>query len=471
MTFTDSRNNLLAFVALASLAAASPTLASTPSRSDGSAKPNVLVIVIDDATWDEFVPNLELENINAFAAGSRVYSRFYCSSTCTPTRYQLNFGRYPHRGGIGSAINAATQKGVARTENSLATELGADGYVTALFGKWHLSGTELGGQLEQAAQIHGYDDWMAGKIGNLKLGTGFPPSGEESHAANGWERLDNGVASTATEYSSVAIESAWYDWWASNSGEPKFAMLSFLAPHFPFTAPPASLLPSPLPNNASEREKYEASIVAIDSVLERTLQSVDLSNTFVFILSDNGTPAHKLTGSWNGPHQHYKLSEYEGGIHVPLLVAGPGVAAGLDASLIQACDVPGTILDLCGVTPNSGFEDSIPFTATLDGSAIGTREFAFLHRFKFSASDPTVLVFNNWAIVHRSGYKFIHREGLIPGGGDPIGAIESLFHVVLDPFEQNPLWPMSLPMEVAYLKSLYCGALGSGGTVFGPDCP
>jgi arylsulfatase A-like enzyme len=93
---------------------------------------------------------------------------------------------------------------------------------------------------------------------------------------------------------------------------------------------------------------YKADIQALDTELGRLLKEVDLTNTVVIFIGDNGTPAEvkdkgaKIRGS--------KGSAYEGGVRVPFIVTGAGVTRrGREDDLVVTTDLYATILSLTGI--------------------------------------------------------------------------------------------------------------------------
>ena len=55
--------------------------------------PNILFLVVDDASWEEFT-GLKLPTIQGASQVGRVYDHFYTSPVCSPTRAQIHFGRF-----------------------------------------------------------------------------------------------------------------------------------------------------------------------------------------------------------------------------------------------------------------------------------------------------------------------------------------------------------------------------------------
>ena len=80
--------------------------------------------------------------------------------------------------------------------------------------------------------------------------------------------------------------------------------------------------------------------------------------------------------------EHGKGTVYQGGVNVPLVVRGPGVAHGVCEELVSATDFVATIAELAGhAEPNSLAQDSISFAPQLrDGTTAG-RASVFAEKF------------------------------------------------------------------------------------------
>jgi arylsulfatase A-like enzyme len=72
--------------------------------------------------------------------------------------------------------------------------------------------------------------------------------------------------------------------------------LALVAPHDPFHVPPAdlhsdqTLVDDPDAIAANPRPYYGAAIEAMDAELGRLIDTIDLDDTYVIFLGDNGTP-------------------------------------------------------------------------------------------------------------------------------------------------------------------------------------
>jgi len=116
--------------------------------------PNILFIVVDDIGVDQLEsfgyggvlsPAAETPSIDAIADGGVRFRNAWSMPTCTPTRAAIFSGQYPFRTGV---MNAITSNDLARSHTSpyaVTTPklLRQKGYVSALIGKMHLTGSDL----------------------------------------------------------------------------------------------------------------------------------------------------------------------------------------------------------------------------------------------------------------------------------------------------------------------------------------
>ena len=115
-------------------------------------KPNIIYILSDDIGFGELgwqgggkhrgTPG---PGLDAMAyAGMRFWSS-YSEPSCTPSRVAIMTGRHPVRTGLTTVLWPGQTDGLSPDEVTLPEVLGAAGYSTAMWGKWHL------GHLEQEA--------------------------------------------------------------------------------------------------------------------------------------------------------------------------------------------------------------------------------------------------------------------------------------------------------------------------------
>ncbi|HKS58892.1 MAG TPA: sulfatase-like hydrolase/transferase, partial [Steroidobacteraceae bacterium] len=140
-----------AILVLVAAAAASPALAAAHSR-----HPNIVLMFPDNLGWGEVgvygsVRGVPTPNIDSIAKSGIRLDNFNVEFSCTVSRAALLTGRYAVR-------SAASQNtGITQWEITIAEVLRGAGYTTALFGKWHLGGTNW---IEGRTPIdQGFDEW------------------------------------------------------------------------------------------------------------------------------------------------------------------------------------------------------------------------------------------------------------------------------------------------------------------------
>jgi arylsulfatase A-like enzyme len=208
-------------------------------------------------------------------------------------------------------------------EMTLAERLRSAGYATAMIGKWHLGGTGFT-PLEQ-----GFDVYHAGQATTT-------PS--ETEGGKG-------------EYDLTREAERFID---ANRDRPFFLYLAHNNPHIPFQSAQPKLIEA---NRAAFEPAYAATVQTLDDSIGRLLAHVDAAGlrgrTIVIFTSDNGGlhmpegPHPRVTH--NAPFRAGKGYVYEGGLRVPLIVRGPGLATRrvIDAPVVNTDWLP-TLIELAG---------------------------------------------------------------------------------------------------------------------------
>jgi len=132
--------------------------------------PNVLIVLIDDAGYgapDTFGGGIATPNFTRVGEMGLTYNRFHVTAVCSPTRAAMLTGRNHHRVGMGTIAELPGPypgyTGVRpRSCTPLPRILRENGYVTAGFGKWHLTpGSQMGaaGPTDHWPLGWGFDHW------------------------------------------------------------------------------------------------------------------------------------------------------------------------------------------------------------------------------------------------------------------------------------------------------------------------
>ncbi len=351
--------------------ASSSTTSTTPSTTTtttatAAETPNVLLLIADDLGVESSpcfaAPASLAPNLAAACAQGVVFDQAWSSPICSPTRAGMLTGRHSFRTGIGTGVSNDNGLILDPTEVTLprALDRSGSGYATANFGKWH-----LGGDADYPNEM-GWDHFsgiLAGGFGNY----------------SNWNQLTNGVTTSTTTYATTANVDGAIDWIDDQNG-PWLTWIGFNAPHTPFHLPPDHLHSFDLSGDQADIDAnplpyYQAAIQALDTEIGRLLDNVDLENTVVIFIGDNGSPG-QVSGYEQG---RSKGSLAQGGVHVPMFAWGAGIDSGRRSdALVGSVDVFATVLDLAGVDTGSAAVglpaiDSVSFLPQLRGSTGGAR--------------------------------------------------------------------------------------------------
>ncbi|WP_454900204.1 arylsulfatase [Variovorax boronicumulans] len=126
--------------------------------------PNVLIVMLDDAGFahpDTFGGEIHTPTLTRLAGSGITYNAFHNCGVCSPTRASLLTGRNAHRVGYGHISEYATDWDgyvgvIPKSAGTMAEVLGAWGYNTAAFGKWHNTPATL------TTQMGPFDRWPTG---------------------------------------------------------------------------------------------------------------------------------------------------------------------------------------------------------------------------------------------------------------------------------------------------------------------
>jgi arylsulfatase A-like enzyme len=284
------------------------------------------------------------------------FSNGYAAPNCSPSRLSLLTGKTPARTKMTDIIERSSGNeydghpllppghddnpagrifAAPKTEQTIAELIKAHdaGYATAHFGKWHMNG---GGPAE-----HGFDE------------SDGPTSNAEGQVGGDDPKLVFSLTEKAGKFiqKNVAAKKPFYlqvSHYATH--EESFALASTIA-EFQAKAPGA-LHDDPV---------FAAMTHDLDTAIGRLLDKLADPNgdgddadslfptTYIVMLADNGAVD---TISDNFPLYMGKASTWEGGVRVPFLLAGPGIAAGSRSDVAVAeTDILPTIAEWVGGTP------------------------------------------------------------------------------------------------------------------------
>ena len=415
------------------------------------AQNNVLIVLLDDVGVDmvgcyaEGVHPAHTPVIDGLASQGVLFRNAWSNPCCSPTRATILTGRYGFRTGIGFVISDGGYD-LQFDELLLPEVFASTPHSTAVFGKWHLSNS-VDGDRHIHPNLSGFEQWM-----------GYYHNFRKPLTYDWWIHTTNGLLNYTGDYATTREVDDFLGWQAVQSG-PWFAYLAFHAAHEPFHAPPDHLHTESLPDvdpRVQPKPFYRAAIEAADTELGRLLAGLgpDLAKTNVIVLGDNGTIGTVSTPPFEPSHA--KLTPYEGGINVPLIISGPAVSNGgreVDA-LVNTTDLFTTAIELAGYDPRQllppgHVHDSVSLLPYLkDPTQEPIRTWVFAEMWKPNGPGSHNL---DLRMLRDERYKIIRR------GTDPSQYAYEFYDLVADPFEkvdilQQPGGPN--PMEQVRFDAL-----------------
>jgi len=272
-----------------------------PARDDGGSdkaarRPSILIVTLDTTRADAIgpeAPGIRTPAFDALVARGRVFRRAYTTAPETlPAHSSMMTGLYP--AGHGVHENARQLPG---DRVVLAERLRQAGYGTAAF----VSSFVLARRYGLSRGFDVYDDEL-------------PPGGVERASSATTERALAHVRSTATR--------------------PLFVWVHYFDAHAPYA--PAEPFRSRFAKNP-----YRGEVAAMDEQLGRLVEGFEhnVGEAAIVVVGDHGEGLGD-----HGESQHGNLL-YQSTMHVPLVLAGPGLARGASERPVSTRRVFHTILD------------------------------------------------------------------------------------------------------------------------------
>jgi arylsulfatase A-like enzyme len=316
-------------------------------------KPNIIFLLTDDMGYGDpacyggtFVPT---PNIDRLAKEGTKFTQFYAASpVCSPSRTGFLTGMYPARWRITNFLQ--TRAGNRACEQadfldpqapSIGRALKAAGYVTGHFGKWHMGG---GRDVTNAPPFsaYGFDE---------HAGTYESPEPDPNITATNWiwspydkvKRWDR----------SAYFVDRTLDFLRRHKGQPCYVNLWPDDVHTPWV-PQGSDLEKRRRENDESEPNFKAVLAEYDKQVGRLLaglKEIGLEDNTILVFSSDNGPLPTFRGQRAAGMRGSKISLYEGGIRMPLIVRWPGhVPAGRvdETSLMNGVDLLPTFCKLAG---------------------------------------------------------------------------------------------------------------------------
>tara|TARA_Y100000588_G_scaffold196525_1_gene210572 strand:+ start:1427 stop:2911 length:1485 start_codon:yes stop_codon:yes gene_type:complete len=359
--------------------------------------PNIVLILTDDQGWgstsvlmDKNVPEsksdfIQTPNLEKLAERGVIFSDAYAPHpNCSPTRYSILTGKSPAKLQMSDIVGRHSGlyfdnnrvippphvNDIADEEHTLAEWIKnhRSEYVTAHFGKWHLNG---GGPAR-----HGFDTDSG------------PTSNREGTAKDSDPKRIFSITEKGNEWMEKQVKEE----------RPFYLQISHYATHLAVFSLESTLKKTEarqpgkrhiLPGHAAMTEDLDSGVgMTLDKIKELGIED----NTYVIYIADNGTYPRNNPGNTNGPLHGWKATTWEGGIRVPLLIAGPGIDHGRRSTRTVGWDLFPTICDWLGINSvPDGLEGDSLANLLLRGDSAG-----------FVREDPIVIHFPHYQL-HKGG--------------------------------------------------------------------
>lgn len=321
-------------------------------------KPNIIVILIDDAGYADFGfmgnKDLETPEIDKLAASGTIFTDAHVTaSVCSPSRAGLLSGRYQQRNGF-ECNGVGEGLGLSRSETTLASALKSNGYKTVAIGKWH-----LGDPMKYRPNQRGFDEFYGFLGGSRHY---FYDVDEQDKPGDIQAIMHNNEYVKFDGYLTDVFGDQAVGYIDKYKKDPFFMYLAFNAVHSPLDAKKEDLEKY----KGHPRQKLAAMIWSLDQNVGKVINKLKaeglLENTLIYFLSDNGGATDNESSCL--PLKGWKGVEFEGGTRVPFVVSWKGhlPAGNKYNGLTSSLDIYATSLDVAGA--------KLPINRPLDGVSL-----------------------------------------------------------------------------------------------------
>jgi arylsulfatase A-like enzyme len=406
---------------------------------------NLLLVVLDTTRADYLSCYGHAEpttpELDALAARGVRFASAYAQSSLTPvSAASFLSGTWPYRTGVRSLF-AVGGETLAADVPSLFERLRESGRATAGF----VSAKPMGAHYGLSRGFELYDDDLSATAARYRL-----------------ERFADAPQRPGDETVERAL--AWLE---ANAGEPFALMVHLFDAHDPSFVPPREFLVPrlsfPVPEGLGRLnpaqgwpesyrpkglvELYQAELSFLSAQVQRLLDALQRAgvsdDTLVCVVADHGE-AFGEHGFWT----HGIL--YQEQLHVPLVLAGPGVARGaVVTQTVRLVDLAPTLLEHFGLD-TSGC-DGVSFRARLDGSRGAAGDPPEVYAEVHHAAQDRLRRDTEMYSLALGPWKYIHR---------PVAGNHELYDLESDPDELSNLYGPDHPMaKILQLRLIGRGAV------------
>jgi arylsulfatase len=455
---------------LASVAAVALTTAPVWAQK----KPNVVMLMSDDAGWADFGAYLggaalghPTPNIDRIAKEGAMFTNWYGQASCTAGRASFMTGRIPIRSALSVVVVPGDPNGLKKETPTIAEFYQKNGYSTYFSGKWHLGDVAKFYPIEhgfdEMKQFAAYYPGVYGYSDTSRYAHPWFPKGNAEYWKTyqsvvnlyEWEGVagrpavkgDNGAVITLenlAEFDMRQTDSAIeYIKKHAKDSKPFFMDVNFMKLHQPTS-------PNKMFAGKSHLGDYSDSVLELDYNVGRIMDVIraEAPDTIVIFTADNGAWQDAWPDAGTHPYRGEKGSSFEAGWRVPGIMWAPGkIPAGLVLhEMMSHMDVWPSTAAMVGLQSptkgetldNSGkpiYFDGIDNSAYVTGKA------------KHSARDSWIYIdgetfqgmradIDNEPDV-RIAWKYLWTSKDTWLGGDVnLGAIGSTYNLTMDPYEK-----------------------------------
>ncbi len=407
------------------------------TNAQGSEQPNVVVMMVDNLGWGELgvygggeLRGTATPRLDTLAAEGMRLLNFNVEPQCTPSRSAFMTGRRPIRSAT-TRVVWGVPYGMVNWEVTMAELFSDAGYMTGMFGKWHLG--DLPGRFPTD---QGFDEWygVANTTDESEYSSQFqfdasvsgqPMIQEAKRGETPQDVKEYNIASRREIDSELTTRAIDFMERAAAADKPFFAFIPFTQPHLP-------TLPHPDFDGITGNGHYADVVAEIDFRSGQILDSISElgmeENTIVIWLSDNGPeffhPWQGTAGPWRGNY----FTAWEGSLRVPFLIKWPGrIGAGTTSNeIVHLVDMLPTLGRMAGY--------EVPDDRIIDG----VDQLDFFLGQQANSNREGFIIYNNDDVY---GYKWrnwkLHLIELENMNSEPRQLnVPRVFNLITDPKEQ-----------------------------------
>jgi arylsulfatase A-like enzyme len=401
-------------------------------------KPNIVIVFLDDSGWADFRPfsntPYPTPNVRRLARDGCCYHQFYVpQAICSASRASLLTGCYPGRHHIYGAISPRS-RGLDPGFATIAETLKPAGYVSGVFGKWH-----VGDHDDTRPPARGFDE-SSGLMYSNDMWRYHP----ESRRFDNWDlqfwrngtiKIDDvspeQQRSLTTWYTEHAV-----DFIERHADEPFFLYVPHNMPHVP-------LYCSDKFEGKSGHGLYADVMMEIDWSLGEITKALDTAGiadeTLVIFTSDNGPWISYGNHAGATPYREAKGTSFDGGTRSACVMRLPGAIPSGSTSQQAFCsvDLLPTFAKLAGASLPDNPIDGVDVWNIITGDPDAVNPHEYYPVSTARNFDGVVSGDGKWKLHLPHKYRTLAEAGKDgqPGRYEDAFIDLSLFDMVSDPYE------------------------------------